>query len=99
MGGRNEDHAINHCGQRDSIKAELSREDFQEEVMLRAGRIVEGLQSGKTSSPHKLKGVEMVAQVIALDTIRAGAKILCEDMNVDFDQLSKLAASEHISSC
>lgn len=93
-------YSINHCEQRDNIKRMgLSSDDFKEVVLVRVGAIVSDAQSGKQSKPHKLAGVEMVAQVIAHKVLHQGARELCNDFDVNLDRLAEHASATHISSC
>ena len=94
-------HAINHCGLTRAIgQAGLTRHDFQEEVMNRAAELITAAQTGQNGpKPHKLAGVELVAQSVATHVIDEGARQVACDMNVDLRQLKELAASQHISSC
>ncbi len=91
---------INHCGLSAEIEAaELTAEDLQEEVLERSGQIITEAQTGKKSKPHKLYGVELISQMVAVRVLTSGAEKLCGDFGVDFDELAEHAASQHISSC
>lgn len=94
-------YAINHCGLRDEIKgAGLSKADFQEAVMERAGQIVAAVvDPKKRGKRHPLPGVELAAKAVANDALDKGAAKLAKDFNVDLQDLKKLASSQHISFC
>jgi hypothetical protein len=93
-------YAINHCELVEEIRNKnLDSDDFKEEVMNRVPGIIESIKTGKTTKPHKLAGVELVAFSLAIHVIEEGARQIASDLDVDLDRLKKHAVSEHISSC
>ena len=96
----NATHPIDHCGMCDKIDSVMENGDFEEAVLARSGQIVRSAVTGKqVGGPHKLAGVELVANRMASRVLDEGADQVCRDLGKSFDALSKHASSEHISSC
>lgn len=92
-------YAINHCDLTREILAQMSSEDYTEQVMNRVAEVVADIRDGQTSKPHELRGIEVTAQSIAWNVVHEGARMIASDLDVDIEQLKTLASSQHISSC
>ena len=93
-------HAIDHCGMRDQIKAKMKSADFKEAVLARVGKIIDGINTGKSAQAHALPGVELVAQAVAAKVVAAGAAQVYVDVTGEkLDDFATLASSQHISGC
>ncbi len=91
---------IDHCTMTSEIeKAGMSKEDIQEAVLERVGKLVEAKLAGIEIVPSDHKGIDLIAIVVADRVISEGAVIVAQDLKVDLEELKAHASKKHISFC
>lgn len=71
----------------------LSMQDLTEEIMVRAGEMVESVKKGKVSSNHDLRGVELLANRVAWYVLDNGAVRLGRMIGFNFDEVVRKVAN------
>lgn len=98
------EHVINHCGLRNEMQQkQMTREDFMERVLQRAGQIIDDVVENRTgeekSNPSEYAGVEITAIAVANHVLDEGAGKIAADMGTSLQVLKEQASAAHISSC
>jgi hypothetical protein len=94
------DYSINHCELVSKAQdGGLDEAGFKEAVLERTFQIVEAARINKVTKPHEFEAVEIVAQSVARHVIEEGAKKIALHFSANLEDLKRLAASQHISSC